>query len=202
MGDVKRLIHPFYNFKPYFSLFLFKTMLMKGLGYLFIVLFLVSCSSVRVKYDYDKETNYSNYSTYNYFPDMDSGLNELDTKRLIKAIDITMQNKGILLSEEPDFFINILSSSFQAPRNNTVGVGVGGGGGNVGGGVSFGIPVGQTKFTREIVFDFVDSQKDALFWQAVSESSLRDNASPNEREAILKQLVEKVFIKYPPQKKK
>ncbi len=175
---------------------------MKGLGYLFIVLFLVACSSIRVNYDYDKETNYSNYSTYNYYPDMASGLNELDTKRLIKAIDVTMQNKGILLSEEPDFFINIFSSSFQAPRNNTVGVGVGSGGGNVGGGVSFGIPVGQSKFTREIVFDFVDSQKDAMFWQAVSESSLRDNASPNEREAILKQLVEKVFIKYPPQKKK
>ncbi len=168
---------------------------------LFLILF-VSCSTVRVSYDYDKGTDFSNYLTYNYYTDMETGLSELDTKRLLKALDSIMRMKGILLSEEPDFFINIQSRSFQAPRSNTVGLGVGGTGRNVGGGVSIGIPVGGANMEREIVFDFVDSQRDALIWQAVSESSFRDNASPNEREQKLRQVVEKVFAKYPPQKKK
>lgn len=175
---------------------------MKGMGYILLLLLFTSCHVVRVHTDYEKETNFSNYSTYNYYDDMETGMSELDEKRLIKILDVAMQTEGILLSEEPDFLINIQSGIFQAPRSNTVGVGVGGTGRNVGGGVSVGIPVGQSNVQREIIFDFVDSQKDMLFWQATSKSSLNENATPVEREKKLKDIVEKVLSKYPPKSKK
>jgi len=175
---------------------------MKGMGYILLLLLFTSCHVVRVHTDYEKETNFSNYSTYNYYDDMEMGMSELDEKRLIKILDVAMQTEGILLSEEPDFLINIQSGIFQAPRSNTVGVGVGGTGRNVGGGVSVGIPVGQSNVQREIIFDFVDSQKDMLFWQATSKSSLNENATPVEREKKLKDIVEKVLSKYPPKSKK
>ena len=63
-----------------------------------------------------------------------------------------------------------------------------------------GVPLGGSGLTREIVFDFVDAKMDALFWQAVSNSSFRDNASPSTRERVLKEVVAKVFAKYPPSK--
>lgn len=166
----------------------------------FMVLGLLSCASVRVNYDYEKSTDFSNYSTYNYYPEMTTGLSELDTKRLLAAVDSVMQAKGFLLAEEPDFLINIQSSAFRSPAGNTVGVGVGGTGGNVGGGVSVGLPLGRGKLEREIVFDLVDSQKDSLFWQAVSNSSFSENATPLNREKILREVVIKVFSKFPPSK--
>lgn len=166
------------------------------------MVFLVSCSTIRVNYDYDRDTDFSKYTTYNYYPDMDIGLSELDSKRLLRAIDSIMRGKGFLLSEEPEFLIGIMSRSFQAPRNNTVGVGLGGGGRNVGGGMSIGIPVGAANVEREIQIDFVDSQKDELFWQAITVSSLRENSSPNEREQKLQALVAKTFEKYPPKSRK
>ncbi len=175
---------------------------MKGIGYMLLVLLFTSCHVVRVQTDYEKETDFSNYSTYNYFSDLETGLSELDEKRLIKILDAAMQTEGILLSEEPDFLINIESGIYQTPRNNTVGVGVGGTGRNVGGGVSVGIPVGQSNVQREIIFDFVDSQKDMLFWQATSKSNFNENATPIEREKKLKEIVEKVLSKYPPKSKK
>lgn len=175
---------------------------MKGMGYILLLLLFTSCHVVRVHTDYEKETNFSNYSTYNYYDDMEMGMSELDEKRLIKILDVAMQTEGILLSEEPDFLINIQSGIFQAPRSNTVGVGVGGTGRNVGGGVSVGIPVGQSNVQREIIFDFVDSQKDLLFWQATSKSSLNENATPVEREKKLKDIIEKVLSKYPPKTRK
>ena len=175
---------------------------MKGIGYVLLVLLFTSCHVVRVQTDYDKETNFSNYSTYNYFSDLETGLSELDEKRLINILDAAMQTEGILLSEEPDFLINIQSGIYQTPRNNTVGVGVGGTGRNVGGGVSVGIPIGNANVQREIIFDFVDSQKDMLFWQATTKSSLNENATPLEREKKLKELVEKVLSKYPPKSRK
>lgn len=162
--------------------------------------FLISCNAVRVNYDYDKTTDFSNYSTYNYFSDMETGLSELDEKRLLRALDSTLQAKGYLLAEEPDFLVNILSSSFRRAPNNAVGVGVGGTGRNVGGGVSVGIPIGGSGLGRNIQFDLVDAEKDVLFWQANSESSFNDNASPSVREDLLYRVLAKVFAKFPPEK--
>ncbi|MEB8330020.1 DUF4136 domain-containing protein [Flavobacteriaceae bacterium KMM 6897] len=175
---------------------------MRNILTVLVFLLLASCNAVRVNYDYDKDTDYSSYTTYNYYPEMKTGLSQLDTRRLLDAIDSTMQVKGMLLAEEPEFFINITSNSIRAPRNNTVGVGVGGTGRNVGGGLSIGLPIGQPDLDRVIQFDFVDSQKDELFWQAISESSFQENLSPVERETKLKQVVDKVFAKYPPGSKK
>lgn len=175
---------------------------MKSIGYILLVLIFTSCHVVRVNTDYEKKTDFSNYTTYNYYTDMVTGLSELEEKRLIKVLDVAMQSKGLRLSEEPDFLINIQSGFFQAPRNNSVGLGVGGAGRNVGGGVSVGIPIGQSNIQREIIFDFVDSQKEQLFWQATSKSSFNENATPLEREDKLKDIVVKVLSKYPPRSKK
>ncbi len=159
---------------------------------------LLSCASVRVNYDYDPETDFGSYRTYNYFEDMETGLSDLDTRRLIHAVDSLMQQRGIKLSEEPEFLINIQSQSFYKPQNSAVGVGVGGTGRNVGGGVSIGVPIGGSSLERELIFDFVDSQKNQLFWQAVSLSNLSDNAAPSTREKKIKEIVNKVLSKYPP----
>lgn len=172
---------------------------MKDFLYIGCVCLLLSCNAVRVNYDYDKTTNFKNYSTYNYFYDMESGLSQLDEKRLLRALDSTLSAKGYLLAEEPDFLINVLSTEFQTAPSNNVGIGVGGTGRNVGGGVSVGLPIGNAGWQRQIRFDFVDSQKDALFWQAVSESGFRDNASPSVREERLRAVVAKVFKNFPPE---
>lgn len=164
-----------------------------------IVALLLSCNASRVNYDYDKEGDFSNYNTYNYYPDMQTGLSELDTKRLLDAVDAEMQAKGIKLTEEPDFFINIESNSFQKPRNSSVGVGLGGSGRSVGGGVSVGIPVGGPKMERQIRFEFVDNENDRLFWQAESQSPFKENVSPEVRDEKLRALAAKVFAKYPPE---
>ena len=172
---------------------------MKSLVYFLLVFSFVSCTTVRVNYDYDKKVDFSAYTTYSYLPEMQTGLSDLDTRRLLVLVDSTMLAKGILYSEEPDFYINIQSASYSASQNNNVGVGLGGGGRNVGGGISIGIPVGQPKLEREIKFDFVDSQKDVLFWQAVSASPFKENVSPQLREENLRAITNKVFAKYPPE---
>lgn len=166
----------------------------------FLCFFLLSCSSLRVDYDYDPGTDFTSYQTYNYYPDMQTGLSELDTRRLLTALDSVLLSKGFQASEEPDFLINIESREFRGPRNSSVGVGLGGGGRNVGGGVSIGIPVGQPEREREILFDFIDSQRDFLFWQATLSSNYRENATPLERERQMRAIAVKVLSKYPPRK--
>jgi len=166
---------------------------------LLLLLLVSSCSSIHVNYDYEKGTDFSKFKTYNYYSDLETGMNELETKRFLEALDTKLQAKGFTISETPDFFINIQSSEFQEAQSSTVGLGVGGSGGHVGGGLSVGIPIGQSKINRRIIIDFIDENGKGLFWQAVSDGSYKPKASPEKREKLFKVIVEKVLLQYPPQ---
>ncbi|MDG5492502.1 DUF4136 domain-containing protein [Psychroserpens sp. SPM9] len=172
---------------------------MKYLCLLLTLVVVTSCASIRVNYDYEKTTDFTAYKTYNYYANLNTGMSELDDKRLLEAIDQAMQRRGYTLAENPDFFIDIKSLEFQQQRNNNVGVGVGGTGRNVGGGISIGLPIGQSQLGREIVFEFVDENKNGLFWQAVSESNYKPKASPEKKEAQFVAIVEKVLEGFPPE---
>ena len=171
---------------------------MRFLKIIFLMLLIVSCAPIYVNYDYERSTDFSKYKTYNYYSNMETGLSELDTKRLLDALDVKLTAKGLSLSDTPDFFIDIKTIEYQGSQRQTVGVGVGGGGRNVGGGVSIGLPIGQNNVNRQITFDFVDENKKQLFWQAVSESSFNPNATPEKREERLNAIAEKVLQKFPP----
>lgn len=171
---------------------------MKKFFYLFLLVTLASCNAIRVTYDYEKTADFSKYKTYNYYSNIESGMSELDNKRLFNALDGALQAKGFNLSQTPDFFIDIQTTQYQSANQSSVGLGVGGGGGNVGGGVSVGIPVGQASLNRQIVFEFVDEKGMGLFWQAVSDSGYDPNASPEAREAQFKAIVAKVLEGFPP----
>lgn len=172
---------------------------MKAFKYVCVALLLCSCGTV-VNYDYEKTIDFSKYKTYNYFDDMKTGLSDLDTKRLINALDAKLETIGLIRSDNADFYVDIQSQEIQSQNNSNVGVGVGGTGGNVGGGISVGIPLGQNQNTRELLIEFVDDTKSGMFWQAISESSYTPNASPEKREEKFKALVDKIFTKYPPKK--
>ncbi len=171
---------------------------MKFLPSIVLALCFVSCAPIRVNYDFEKNTNFTQYKTYNYYSEMNTGLSELDTKRFLDALDQKMTAKGFTLSNTPDFFIDIKSNEYQEVQRNNVGVGLGGGGGHVGGGISIGLPIGQANVNRQITIDFVDENKKQLFWQAVSESSFNPKATPEKREALLNAIAEKVLMQYPP----
>tara|TARA_R110002049_G_scaffold206269_1_gene376779 strand:- start:22873 stop:23400 length:528 start_codon:yes stop_codon:yes gene_type:complete len=175
---------------------------MKFLKTTILILLIVSCAPIRVNYDFDKTANFTTYKTYNYYNDMQTGMSELDTKRLLDALDAKMDEKGFILSDAPDFFIDIKSSEYQEPQRQTVGVGLGGSGRNMGGGISIGLPIGQANVNRQIKIEFVDDNKKQLFWQAVSEYGFSPNAEPEQRGAKFKALAEKVLSKYPPEQKK
>lgn len=170
---------------------------MKYLGTLCLLLIFVACTTPRVMYDYDKKVNFTKYKTYNFYPDIDTGLSELDNKRLFRQADSILQSRGFVRTATPDFYINIETSAFQPNQNSAVGVGVGGGGRNAGGGISIGLPI-NAKLNQQLVFDFVDVREDDLYWQAVAEGYYKEKATPQEREAYFRTILLKVLKGYPP----
>lgn len=173
---------------------------MKLLKWSILFLVMSSCAPIYVTYDYDRGTNFTQYKSYNYYSDMKPGLSELDTRRLLDALDAKLKTMGLELSNTPDFYIDISSQAYQRAPSQTVGLGVGGGGRNMGGGISIGLPVGQSQVNRQITIDFVDEKKKQLFWEAVGDYRFNPDATPENRLARIQQLVDKVLSKYPPKK--
>ena len=167
---------------------------MKYIGFIFLILIIASCGATRVHYDYDEAVDFSAYSTFGYYSDMDTGLSQLDEKRLMNAMDATLQSKGFLFSEEPDMFVNVQSAILRGQSSNSVGVGLGGGNG----GIAVGLPVGGPKLLRELIIDFVDVKRDVLLWQALSESPFKEGDTPMVKQQKMKELITKIFEKYPP----
>lgn len=173
---------------------------MKNICLIGLLLLLFTCAPIHVNYDFDREINFSTYKTYNYFSNMNTGLSELDSKRFLEALDAKLATLGITFSETPNFYIDITSRTGQSAQQSSIGLGVGGTGNNVGGSVSMGIPIGQSNLNRQLTIEFVDKTNKQLFWQATSESSSKENTTPQVREHEIKLLVDKIFSAYPPKK--
>ena len=174
---------------------------MKNVTYLFLVL-LMSCSTSKVITDYDNTANFPSLRTYAFYEDVGKGLNELDVKRVTSIMNTELSKLGIQPSENPDFFINIISKTTEVTNNNSIGIGVGSGGRNGGFGISGGIPIGGKKLNEEFIVEFVNSKNDTLFWEAILNSKINEKRKPEEKELHFQEIIKKILEKYPPKKDK
>lgn len=159
---------------------------------------LASCGAT-VAVDYEKQTDWSKYASYQFYPNIESGLNDLDNKRIKKAMDSVFSTSLYKPSETPQFLINFYAKEAISNSRNTLGIGVGGGGGNVGVGVSGGIPIGGPVIEQQITIDFIDAEKDQLIWQAIVDCKLKEKATPEQRDTHYYKVIQKAFKKFPPQ---
>ncbi|MFV8224969.1 DUF4136 domain-containing protein [Christiangramia aquimixticola] len=165
-----------------------------------LLLLITACNSPRAVIDYDQNVEFQQYSTYSVYPELQTGLSQLNQSRLLNSLNSQMINKGFSKTEEPDIYVNVYSTSFERDNRSRVGLGIGGGGGNVGVGVSGGIPVGQMDTYLKLTFDFIDVEKDVLVWQAIVESPFNLKSSPENRQQQLDKIVRKALDNYPPGK--
>ncbi len=171
--------------------------------YLLSISFLVliySCGAT-VGIDYDNEKDFSNYTTFNFYSPLSSGLNELDENRVVKITDSLLLTKGMVRSENPQILINFYSNEYLTNSRNTIGVGFGNVGRNTSVGISGGIPIGGKEVNQQLTIDFIDANLDALVWQAQTEGSFKEKVTPKQKEQYYTQILVKVFNKYPPKKK-
>lgn len=172
---------------------------MKRIFFALVLAFMLnSCGSAPV-FDYDSEVNFTAYKTYAYYPDIQSGLSELDNKRVKSVLDSLIRSKNIRANQNPDLLVNFYASE-QLLNANTIGVGVGSGGGNVGVGVSGGIPIGGKKVEQIFTLDFISKERDALVWQGVITVSFPDNISPRKKRFHYIKTLSKLLKGFPPKK--
>ena len=157
-----------------------------------------SCSTPKIMYDFDNEVNFNSYKTFDFYPDLQLYMNQLDSSRVIQQVENAMLLKGFKRSSYPDVFVNIVSEQFETPSNNSIGIGIGTGGRNAGVGVSGGIPIRPNSMNQLFIVDLIDVTNDVLIWQAKYEGKFNRNLTSEAKNKYFETTFEKIFSGYPP----
>ncbi len=154
---------------------------------------LLSCSSVRVSVDYDREADFSMYKTYAFYkPGIDAvEISDLDKRRILKAIDNELSEKGMLKTDNPDILINIFTDEQENINiyQDNFGWGMGWG---------WGMPMTQVSSNVEgtLFIDIIDLRKNRLVWQGIGTGIL--SLDMDKKEARINEIVRKILKNYPP----
>lgn len=167
---------------------------------LLLAIMATSCSSVRVASDYDKNAQFDSYKTFAFYKTgIDKAeINDLDKRRILRAIEAELVAKGFTKSESPDLLVSIFTKSRERVNvyNNGWGpYGYGWGwspwywGGNYN--------TVSTSTEGVLYIDLIDANKKELVWQGTGTGYLTQNV--DKKEARIREFVAKILEKYPPQ---
>ncbi|MGO1586075.1 MAG: DUF4136 domain-containing protein [Mesonia sp.] len=165
-----------------------------------VTLLVTSCSSVKVATDYDEAVDFNQYQSFAFYkPGIDKAeISDLDKKRILRAIEVELTQKGLVKSTNPSLLVSIFTKSttnVDIYRNN-YGYGYGYGwrpyyyyGG-------MGKETVSTSTEGTLYIDFIDAAKKELVWQGMGTGVLsQDREAKIER---IKEIVLEVMKKYPP----
>lgn len=183
------------------------------------LIFLSSCVSVRVIADYDRKTDFDGYNTYAYYKTgIDKAqISDLDKKRILRAIDNEMANRGFTKSQDPDVLISIFTKEREQVDiyNNNFGWGWGWGGfgfGRFGGfynpwlwgpGLGWGGGFGPNVSTRtegSLYIDLIDANNKELVWQGRGVGTLNNTKNIEKKEERIREFVSQILSEYPPER--
>ncbi|WP_397363580.1 DUF4136 domain-containing protein [Olleya sp. R77988] len=172
--------------------------IMRLLPIMLVLITLTSCSTVKVAADYDKAVNFDNYKTFAFFKSgIDKAeINDIDKRRILRAIETELTAKGYTKSENPDVLVSIFTKSNQRVDiyNNRWGVGAWGWGRF---GWGFNNQPAVSTSTQGVLFvDLIDANKKELVWQGQGTGYLSKNM--DKKEARINEFVTKIMEKYPP----
>ena len=166
---------------------------------LLLVVVLSSCNTVRVATDYDREANFGQYQTFAFFkPGIDKAeISDLDKKRILRAIEEEMQQKGFTKSDNPDLLVSIFTKTKENINiyNNNYAYGYYGWGWHP---WYWGSGYNTVSSTTDgtLYIDLIDAGQKQLVWQGMGTAALaRDVDRKQER---INEIVEEILKKYPP----
>ncbi len=164
--------------------------------------FMIGCSPIYgVKYDYNQQTDFSTYKTYDWMPIPEkAGVNDLVVDRIKKAVDSELGAKGLKqTSQSPDFLIAEHIGKKDKVEADSWGYGYYGPIRVYRGGF-WGMDNVSTYHYEEgvLILDFVDAGTKKLFWRGVAKAHVQNVDTPEKRQKLINEAVKKILEKYPP----
>jgi hypothetical protein len=174
------------------------------------VLALGTARAQDVRYNFDKQTDFSKFKTYKWVEIKDAAkVNDLMDKDIKSAIDTELATKGLTKvdSDDANLYIGYQGGIGQEKQftsyNTGWGYGPGWGGGWYGGGMQSSTTTGQTStiYIGQLAVDMYDSANKDLVWRGVASKTIDPKAKPDKQQKNLAKAMKKLFKNYPPQVK-
>jgi len=180
----------------------------KILSTLFLSFFLLACSNVKSAYDYDSNVDFTAIKTYQWDTQPSAAFtiaNPLIAKRVVKAIEDNLQRKGLVEDKDAAKTADIKISyqvNFEkklTSSNVTGSVGMSVGRYNRGSiGISSGNSIRET-IEGALMIDMVSGSSNGLIWRSTTTKPVSGrDATPEESEKRIGQLIFTVFENFPP----
>lgn len=168
---------------------------------------ITGCASDNIRSDYDRETDFSRYRTYNFIEGAgpDNGqYQSLFTQYMITAIDREMQARGYTKSGDPDLLVNFNANLQEKTKVSQTAAppsfgyyGYRGGFYDPWGGYGYATQTHVSQYTEGTFnIDLVDARRKRLVWEAVGIGRVSQK-DLEELEARVNEGVPKFFAFYP-----
>jgi hypothetical protein len=165
-----------------------------------------------VRYDFDKDKNFSTYKTYKWVAIKDADkTDDLTAKALTSAIDADLATKGLTKTEsdEADLYIayqTAIGSEKQFTSYNTgwnYGPGWGGGWYGYGGAMNSGTTYGSTStvYIGQLDLSMYDAHTKQLVWRGTASKTLDPKSKPEKKQKNIDKAVKKLLKNFPPKPK-
>jgi hypothetical protein len=187
---------------------------MKKLAFLLLVGLACGAGSAfaqDVRYDFDKEKDFSKYKTYKWVQIKDADQpDQLTANRIVSAVDAELATKGMTKTEDEkaDLYIGYqtaLRSEKEFTAYNTGwGYGPGWGRGWYGyGGMATTTTYGSTStvYIGQLDLSMYDSATKQLVWRGVASKTLDPKAKPEKKDKNVTKAVQKLLKNFPPKPK-
>ena len=161
----------------------------------------ISCSPIyNVKYDYDTKTDFASLKAYDWHPiPAKADIDKLNIERIKNAVDSQMAAKGLKKApDNPNFLIASHVGKKEKVRIADWGYGYGPYGRYWGG---YGGPRGVDVYKYEegsLILDFVDAKSKKLIWRGSAKAQTNTVKTPEKRQELIDEAVQKILEKFPP----
>jgi hypothetical protein len=154
----------------------------------------IGCSNISVNHDYDHSADFSKYKSYSWVSQPKvKQKNPLVYNRIVDAANVHLLNRGMRQNAaNPDFLIAAHMGSQSRINVTDWGYTY-----HHRGWVSRDIDVYQYQ-EGTLVMDIIDSGSKELVWRGTATGTIDPNASPETREANIRNAVDKLLKKFPP----
>ena len=163
-----------------------------------LVMFVTSCNTVRVASDYDREADFNSYHSFPFFkPGIDKAeISDLDKKRIMRAIEGTMSEKGFEKSQSPDLLVSIFTKTHENINIYQHNPGWGYGWGWSPWYWNSGFNTVNRTSDGTLYIDLIDANTKELVWQGMGTAALAERVS--KKQERINEIVSKILEKYPP----
>ncbi len=161
---------------------------------------MAACSTLKTSTDYRPGTDFGKYKTF-AFKNTEDIKNNILVDRIKSALGTQLRAKGFTENDQnPDLIVVAHPRLSQQTQINTYNTGWGYGWGWRGG-------MGTTTSTVDqipvgtLIVDLVDAKDKELVWRGTASDTLKEKATPEERDKSLNDAMAKLFEGFPPKGK-